>query len=244
MTDVNTLYCTLAELRAQIDKQGTTKAPDTDPALNLIVRAASRAIDKYCNREPGWFIADTEASARYYSGTGKAYQYIDENIDVSAVAVKDSATDDEDSYTDWTVGVWGTTTDADVFPATGDPKYPNMNTTPYTLLLIGLSGNYSQFPSGRFTSLRGFRPEVNFNYGVPTVKVTAKWGYAEAAPWNITQAALIQSARMYKRGEGTWADAIANPETGILRFAQALDPDVRVMLDQMRSPSLGWTGGG
>ena len=244
MTGSTVLYCTLAELRAQINKQGDTKAPDTDAALTLVIRAASRAIDKYCNREEGWFIADTEASARYYVGSGAAYQRIDENVEVTAVAVKDNATDDEDSYTSWTVGTIGTTTDADVFPATGDTKRPRYGKTPYTMLVAGLNGSYSYFTSGTFTALRGFRPERDTSVGIPTVKVTAKWGYSVSVPYNVVEAAIIFSARVYKRGEGTWADAIANPDLGTLRFAQSLDPDMRNMLSQFRIPSIGWTGGG
>jgi hypothetical protein len=243
MGSENTLYCTLAEMRTQIEKIGTTGA-GSDAALTLVITAVSRAIDRYTNREDGAYVADTVASARYYSGSGRAVQYIDECVEISGVSVKDSATDDEDSYTAWAVGVIGTTTNADVFPATGDPKYPNYTKKPYTLLLTGVNGNYAYFPSGRFTGLRGFAPDQETEYGLPTVMITAKWGYSVNVPENIKQAAIIESARVFKRGEGTWADAIANAETGELRFTASLDPATKAMLYRYKRPSIGWTGGG
>jgi hypothetical protein len=244
MGNADTTYCTLAELRNQIYKKGTTKSPDTDANLTLIITAVSRGIDQFTGKEAGYWEADTSASARYFSGSGNSVQWIDQCIEVEAVAVKDSATDDEDSYTAWTVGTVGTTTDADVFPASGDPKYPNYNALPYNFLLVNVNGSYAEFPSGRFTSLSGFRPEHESKHGLPTVKVTAKWGRSATVLYSIKQACIVESARMYKRGEGVWADAIANVETGELRFVSGFDPATLRMLDRLSTPSIGWTGGG
>jgi len=244
MGNADTLYCSLAELRAQTYKKGTTKSPDTDVALTLIITAVSRAIDQHTGREDGFWVADTSATARYFSGSGDATQWVDECVEIESLAVKDSATDDEDSYTAWTVGTVGTTTSADAFPASGDPKYPNYNALPYNFLLANVNGSYAEFPSGRFSSLSGFRPEHESKHGLPTVKLTAKWGYSVDVIGSIKQACMIESARAYKRGEGVWADAIANADFGEMRFVAQLDPMVRTMLNRFVKPSIGWTGGG
>jgi hypothetical protein len=217
-------YATPAELRTQIGKTGTT-GPSADAALQLLLDAATEAVDGYCN----WgvsFEADAVASARFYPGTGKPYLFIDPCVEVSAVAVKDSGTDDEDSYTAWVVGAIGTTTTADVFPATGDPRAPRYGSTPYTMLVIGPNGDYGAFTHG---------------YGFPTVKVTSKWGYAVTVPDKVKQATLIQAARWFKRGEGGWSDALASPEMGTLLFRKELDPDVAMLLRLSRlvKPAIG-----
>jgi hypothetical protein len=205
-------YCSAAEVKAQPDITGT----DSDTIINAFIGAASRTIDGFCNRPDG-FVAPAVAAARYFVGNGKPYLFIDEFATASglAVAVKDSPSDDEDDYVTWTVGVMGTTTEADVFPATGDPKFPDYNHTPYTMLLCGANGDYSVFTAG---------------HGLPTVKVTARWGYAVQVPAQIKQATIIQVSRWLKRGQSGWADSIGNGETGTLDFRKALDPDVQLIL--------------
>ena len=117
------LYCTPAELRTQIEKQGTTGA-GADDALNLIIEAASRTIDRHCNRPDG-FVALSTATMRYYTGLGKAYLLIDECVAVTAVSVKDSPSDT--TYTAWSA--------TDYQACTGDPEYPDWNKTPYSMIV-------------------------------------------------------------------------------------------------------------
>lgn len=236
------LYCTLAELRTQIDKD-TSTGSGGDAALTFIIGAVSRAIDAYCDREEFGFVALTDATALYLTGSGTSIQYIPECVEVTGVAVKSSADDDEDAYTDWTVGTVGVTTGADVFPASGDPRFPRFDKTPYTMLMIGLNGSYSRFTSGQFAQVPGFAPEYLTSRGVQTVKVTAKWGYAVTVPSRVNEACIIESARVFKRGEGTWADAIATTEFQEERFVKSLDPATQQMLYQFRRIPLGFTGG-
>jgi hypothetical protein len=195
------MYGTASELRARIDKTSTAD----DSVLESLIRAATRNIDRACNRPDG-FVADMAANARYYVGSGKSFQWIDECVSVTAVAVKDSASDDEDSYVAWTVGTVGTTTEADVFPATGDPAMPDYTTTPHTLLVVGANGDYSTFTGGSFTSRGGFRPLTTVSRGLPTVRVTARWGYAASVPEDVKEAALMQSARWFKRFQSAMSD--------------------------------------
>jgi len=170
------------------------------------------------------------ANARYYVGSGKSFQWIDECVSVTAVAVKDSASDDEDSYVAWTVGTVGTTTEADVFPATGDPAMPDYMATPHTLLVVGANGDYSTFTGGGFTSRGGFRPLTTVSRGLPTVEVSGRWGYATTVPDDIKEACLMQAARWYKRFQSAMSDTLASAELGTLLYRQSLDPDIRRLL--------------
>jgi len=220
-------YATVAELKAEInltDSEGKHTA-----SLTRLLDAATRAINRVCNRPDG-FDASSTATVRYYTGSGKPYQEIDECVQVTAVAVKDSASDDEDSYTSWTIGTVGTTTEADVFPATGDPEWPEYNTTPYTLLVIGANGDYSHFPSGRYTTRGGFRPTTLVARGIPVVQVTARWGFAATVPSDIREACLMQAVRWYKRFQSAMSDTLADGELGMLLYRQSLDPDIRRIL--------------
>jgi hypothetical protein len=222
-----TMYGTASELRARIDKTSTAN----DTVLEALIRAATRNIDRACNRPDG-FLADASASARYYVGSGKGFQWIDECVSVTAVAVKDSPSGDEDSYTSWTVGTVGTTTEADVFPATGDPAMPDYTTTPHTLLVVGANGSYSTFTGGGFTSRGGFRPTTTVGRGLPTVRVTAQWGFATSVPYDIKEACLMQASRWYKELQSALTDTLASAELGVLLYQKSLHPAIyRLLVD-------------
>jgi hypothetical protein len=231
-------YATYAQYKAAT---GLKDAAETDRAIvERLLDAATRKFDRFCNRPDG-FIADASASARYYHGSGLPYQWIDECASVTAVAVKDSPSDDEDSYTAWTLGTVGTTTDADVFPASGDPESPDFTVTPYQFLVVGANGSYSHFTSGSFTGCGGFRPTTTVSRGLPTVKVTAKWGYATTCPADIQEACVMQSARWYKRLRSDMADTLASGELGQMLYTMKLDPDIAGILCDGRYviPALG-----
>lgn len=223
--ETSAAYATVLELRHHIDMTGITD----DWEVAQLLDGAARTIDRKCKRPDGFF-ADVTASARYYVGSGRPYQRIDECALVTAVAVKDSPSDDEGDYTAWTVGTVGSTTSADCFPASGSVRAPNYTKTPYNLLIVGANGDYSNFISGEFTSRGGFRPSYTVSRGTPTVQVTANWGFSATIPDDIKMANLMQAARWYKRVQGSMADMTAGAEFGELMFRQRLDPDVALIL--------------
>ncbi len=213
-----TSYASISELKLQIDKTGVTGAGD--PAnLQLLLDAATDAINALCNRPDG-FIALTNATARIYNGEGGPYQWIDECTAITLVEVKDSPTDS--TYVAWAATDW--------VAFSGDPDAPDFNRLPYAAIMVTPNGTYSHFTSGRFTTRRGFMPDTTVTRGTPTVRVTAKWGYAAAAPNRVKEACLVTAARWYKRGESSWADAMAPANFGTLMFTKTLDPDVEAML--------------
>ena len=231
-------YASVAEFKNEVQVDSATM----DTEIEAILDAAEETINGVCNRPDG-FLADATASARYYTGRGLAWMEIDECVAVTAVAVKDSPGDDEADYTAWTVGIVGTTADADVFPARGGPEAPDYNRTPYNLLVIGSNASYDHFTSGQYTTRRGFRPSRTGKRGTPTVQVTARWGYAAAVPDQIKQATIMQAARWYQRLKASMADTTAGPEFGTLMYRKVLDPDIELILKGARlmRPT---TGGG
>ena len=222
-----TTYATAAELRTQINKSVSTGTA-TDAALLLILQAASDAIDRECNRPDG-LIADSVATVRTYSGSGKTFMLIDECVSITTVAVKDSPTDT--AYVTWASTDW--------IPFSGDAERPNYNQLPYTGVLIDPTGDYDIFTSGYFSTMRGFRPVTSYGRGVPTVQITARWGYSTTVPPIIKQATLAQAAQWLKRGEAAWADTVATAELGPAPY-MTLSREIKAMITDARliRPSL------
>jgi len=208
-------YAVREELKSQIGKVGATH----DTVLDGLITAASEMIDKFCNRPMG-FIGLETAVERLYSGNGVPYLYIDDCVDVELVEVKESVTDS--TYTSWAATDW--------IKFSGSHRHPNFNNIPYTGLMIDPNGDYDVFTSGQFSSARGFRPTSLAPRSIPTVQVTANWGYAAAVPAIISQATITQAARWYSRGKSGWADTMASNDFGVLAFKQSLDPDVKMLL--------------
>jgi len=229
-------YCSPDELRAQIGKSGKD-GPGSDVNLKLLISAASEVIDGLCNR-PNGFIADTSASAKYYAGSGYPYQRIDECVEVTEVAVKANPT--MSTFTVWTSPTSQFAGDGDYVVCAGDPNYPDFNILPFTLLLIDPSGAYGLFTSGEFTTRGGFRPTTGISRGMPTVRVTARWGYSEEVPTQVKEACIALTSRFFKQGEGAWADTLASVEMGRMLY-QRENMDIKLMLEGSRliKPAIG-----
>lgn len=222
-------YASALEMRGFIDK--TTTDDISDAELQSLLDSAARAINRTTNRPDG-FVADVVASARTYSGSGKTYQWIDESVEITQVAVKDAVTDS--AFTAWGATDW--------IAFSGDPGAPDFNSLPTGAIMVDPTGDQSFFTNGQFTTTPGFRTiATGIGRGVPTVQITAKWGYAIEVPDDIKQACIMQAVRWYKRLQGAMADTIAGPDFGTLLFRQALDPDIKLLLVDGRyeKPALG-----
>lgn len=221
-------YCTPSELRTQIEKTGTTGAA-SDTALNILIEAISNTIDRVWNRRDP-IVAAPVAVARIFTGSGTVYQSIDECVSITTVSVKESPTDS--TYTDWT--------SSDYIPFSGDIEKPDFNHLPYTYLMTDPSGDYSVFTGGFYVSTPGFKPSQSIGRGVPTVQVTARWGYALQVPPMVKQTTIALAARYMKSGQSAWTDTLASPELGELMYQQ-FHSDIKFMLDNMRGvrPSIG-----
>lgn len=220
-------YTTLHQVKARIQKTNT----DADAFLPQIIDAASRAIDRFCNRPDG-FEASDAATARYFTGNGKGYLLIDENVTVEAVLVKESP--NETTYTAWITPTTPLAGDGDWIPFSGDPKAPNFNDLPYDAIMVDPNGDWSYFTGGRYTGRSGFRPMGIGERSVPTVMVLAKWGFAVDVPDDIKEACVMQAAIWYKRMQGAMASALANTELGVLDLYRTLDPAIEFILQRGR----------
>ena len=228
------IYATEAELRTQINKLGITGSGGI-VAVDLLLDAATKTIDNYCNRPDG-FVALAVAATRPFPGSGKSYQWIDDCVAITKVEVKDSPSDI--AYVTWTNPTTDYAGDGDWIPFRGDPSSPVFGQLPYHAIMIDPNGDYSSFCSGMYAGLTGFRPSEAGSRSVPTVKITAKWGYAASAPAGIKSACIALAARWFKQGEGAWADTMASPELGSLIYRKE-NVDIKMMLERFKKPAIG-----
>lgn len=216
-------YTTVEDVKRRMQKEDD----EDDLTIFSLILAAENAVDNFCNRPDG-FLADDTASARYYTGNGRAFMLIDECTAITEVAVKDAAT--ETTYTAWNSPTTNMANDGDWIAFSGDPENPDFNALPYDSLMVDPTGDEAVFTSGRFLGLRGFRPEGTRGRNVSTVRVTANWGYAVTAPAEIAEAAAMQSVRWYKRLQGAMTSALATAELGTIEIFRTLDPDIEFIL--------------
>lgn len=220
-------YATLEMLKTSMQKTDD----DDDVVLLRILDGAERKINRFCNRPDG-FLAVEDASARYYKGSGKAYQLIDECVEITEVAVKDAWSDED--YTAWSAPSANMAGDGDWFAGTGDPDDPDFNSLPYTLVFVDPNGEQSWFTGEELWQKKRGRNARGSSLlaRTPTVRVTARWGYSDLVPDDIRQATIMLSARWYKRLQGAMADSLASADLGGLMYVAQLDPDIAgILLD-------------
>ncbi|TET85237.1 MAG: hypothetical protein E3J37_02335, partial [Anaerolineales bacterium] len=73
-----------------------------DATLTRLLDAATHNIDRACNRPDG-FVAESNASARTYKGSGASWQWIDECVEVTLIRTKSAPTS---AYTTWAPTDW------------------------------------------------------------------------------------------------------------------------------------------
>lgn len=192
-------YCTAVDVRATMTTSGLTQVDDT--LLTELAKRASRMIDQYCGRPPGWFYADADTT-RYYHGSGCYEQRIDECASITSVSVDEVG--DRIAYTAWVSG-----TDYDPLPFNAA-----LEGRPYTALGIDalISNKVYWYPWPR------------------AVKIVGKFGWGIAVPDDIKGIAVIQTIRWLKRAQQSFADVGAIVELGQVKYAQALDPEVAAMI--------------
>jgi hypothetical protein len=75
-------------------------------------------------------------------------------------------------------------------------------------------------------------------FGGPSLRlqVTARWGWP-AVPAEVTEATIIQAARLYRRKDSP-EGILGSAEWGTIHVSR-IDPDVQALLKDLRSPGIG-----
>jgi hypothetical protein len=210
-------YTTRDALVAALNAGGTLfgSTDDQDAFLASCIERASRLIDTATKREPGAYAVTTDTETRYFRGSGKHIQYLDEfcSSDVT-LAVAETAQVDNHAQSGGTYTAYGSS-NYWLLP----DNAPQLD-LPYTGIELDLlNGSKAAF----------------YNYP-RAVKVTATWGYAAATTDNITplpdveQATIVQAMKMYMRAKQGYQDVGAIESIGQLKHVKALDPEVVEMI--------------
>lgn len=194
-------YCSASELKSHLRIADT----DDDTALGVAITAASRAIDKACNRQFG-----SAAQTRVYTW-GREFVYGRIAVPIDDVQTTVGLTVKLDQGQDGTYEQTLTyQTDFDLWPsnAAGDG-------VPWTHVVF--RPDAAAFP-------------VQF---ADELQVAATFGWT-AVPTIVKQACLIQAARFFTRRDSPYGIS-GSPETGSeMRLLERLDPDVAVALATVR----------
>ncbi|MDM4722754.1 hypothetical protein QTQ03_25310 [Micromonospora sp. WMMA1363] len=209
-----TLYVDLDTLKLALAGRAagstTSLAMDVgrDALLSSAIASASRSIDAYTGRR---YWADTAATARVYPLRGRVVCDQDgERLMVDDIASTTGLTVE--------VGVAGST----------------------TWTSVGSSG----WETGPANALAKLEPvtdllRVNARWhtsSITRVRVTARWGWP-AVPDVVTQACLLQAARLYRRKDSP-EGVVGNAEWGTVRLSR-IDPDVQALIAHLVVPAVG-----
>lgn len=179
---------------------------DDDYILEAVIEAASRAIDAYTGRRFWSTTASSDDETRYYTAEVDDVLFPDDLQSVTGFWT------DEDETRAWST-TWSST-DYELLPYNA-----TLDGHPYTRIELA--------PDADHDFCAGLRKGV---------KITGSFGYCagdDNTPKVVTQACLLQSARLFKRKDAPFGVA-GTPELGMLRLESELDPDVRLMLAGVR----------
>lgn len=204
--------------RIQLSPDLASLTPEDLQVLEDLLDAISRKVDRFCHVPDNYFTEASEATYKYYRGTGESSLEIAHCYEISEVAVKDDYL--ETAYVSWTSPTTMLAGDGDWFPIAGSPEHPIYDKTPYTFILTDPNGDYTYFTESR--------------RGVPTVRVNAYWGYGSTPP-DIREAVLAQVTILYKRFQGSMASTLATSDMGSLSLRirrGQVSRDVRELLEE------------
>ena len=202
-------YISAADLKSYIGLTGSGQ----DTNISNAITAASRQIDRICNRR---FWQDSSVQVKTFTPISNIFLEVPDISTTTGLIVKLDTTDDG-SY-DKTLTI---NTDFIVMP-----------TNP---ILLGTgSGEHKPFTEIRILNTRSserFDPSI-----INNVQITAKYGFA-IVPEAIEQATRIQALRLFKRKDTPY-NVFGNDETGTIELFNKFDPDAMALLKDYRRQDL------
>jgi hypothetical protein len=201
-------YCTVAEISSTMQDSGLAITSAYNTEIAAVITRVSRKFDEETNRAPGaYFVASTDETTHYYTGSGNSCQRIDEiSAAPSLVAVSGGGGVQSSDYT--------TIPSTDYFCT---PDNALLDGKPYTKLIMDtINGAYSTFYRYR-----------------RSVKITAPFGYSATVPGNVKQAVIARVIITFFRGQGGFMASSGSEEMGFKRWAKT-DEEWAGVVEQYR----------
>jgi hypothetical protein len=204
-------YCDKDDLKAYIGLTGTSQDNNIDNAIN----AASREIDRICNRH---FYKTDSVDAKYFTPNNFTEQIVPDIATTTSLVVKLDTTDN---------GTHDTTLvlDTDFYLKPMNPK---------EIAETGGSQKYEPYDEIVILSRRSgerFQPSI-----VKNIKVEAYWGF-DIVPPAIKQACLLQATRLWKRKDSPFT-VYGSDQTGQVELFQKFDPDAMKLIKGYKKRTL------
>ena len=197
------VYVTVPELRMALGDPPTRPAADQG-LLEQACRAASAAVDRYCNRR---FWRDPVATVRRFRPTDPTVAWL--RADISGAAGLIVETSDGLTWTPWAAG-----TDYELGPAGVD-----VTGQPYAFTHLQAVGGL-RFPIPTATAVTP-----------APLRVTARWGWSEVPP-DVRMAAQIIAQRLYRRKDTPFGSE-GFADFGAMRIVRS-DPDIVALLNPLQ----------
>ncbi len=180
--------------------------PPDDAILESVINAVSRWIDVYTGRR---FYAMSET--RYYTAEFPDVLMVDDLLSITQLACDISGARSYDQ-------IWDTS-DYDLEPYNAQlESVPR----PYTRIRRTMYSKYV-FPIG-------LRVQAIYKTGIwKGVRIIGSFGYSTTPPPQITEATLLQCARVFKRKDAVFG-VMGSADMGTLQVIPKFDPDIALML--------------
>lgn len=201
-------YITEAEFIARTDEnEEITESTAEKASMDLIINAVSRMIDRHCGRK---FYLSTET--KYFTPEHSDHLFVGDLMSLTTLK-----TDDDLDYTyenTWDSG------DYDLLPYNAQA---NTEKRPYNEIQIKYNGTYTFYKNKKSVQIAGV-----WGY------CTATTGNADAVcPAEVKEACYIQCVKQYSRRKSPNV-TLGSEAFGTIRVPDALDPDVKFMLEPYR----------
>lgn len=224
----NTAYCTATDFAQWAMNDQSAMIPEQG-LIDLVIDAASREVEEYCNRQFPGFNADTVTSSRVYAVDNPFACFTDDIADDQTVSVAVDLNGDGTFEQAWKA------TDFQLEPANaiirGHPInmirvrgwglrwFPVSTGSGY----VRINGLNTMAYVGGGSSFGAYAVK-----GALSVQVTAKWGWP-AVPPPVKQATLIQAHHLYTT-KGAPLGIVMTPELASSRVTSFLHPTAARLL--------------
>lgn len=197
---INNGYCTLPELKGNINADGAAKTTVRDETnLEIAIEAISRLIDSIHDTN---FYGATET--RYFTTRFNDLLYIDDLISVDTLKT-------DDDY-DGTYETTWTTSDYWLEPRNARVKANAEDREPYRQIRVNINGDYA-FPTGLDHA----------------IEIAGVWGYTNSTPPAIKQACILAAHRVWKRKDSIFGIQ-GTPQLGVAVIQARIQQDSDIMM--------------
>lgn len=194
-------YTTKADIKRALTDAIDQADTQYDALLDELSAAASRAIDRFLGKKPGYFQVDADVTL-WFDGSGKRELWI-EPLAAAPTSVKVAETGDPAVLTTYAAS--------------------NFILWPYNALDLGIPYTRLDIDQLNGTKTHWYKYPKN-------VEIIGKFGWSTSVPDDVKRAATVATAVAFKKGQQAFQTQGAFTAVGQLEYERWLDEEVRMLL--------------